>query len=119
MTDAELTQAQLQELRRALEEKRQSLLTRLGKDSEARTNAAETEADYMDQAEQARDLDDRAQRSVRETVLLEQLDHALRKFEDGTYGLSEESGEPIGYGRLRALPWARLTAREEEAVEKR
>jgi DnaK suppressor protein len=119
MTDAGLTESQLQELRSALVEKRNTLLKRLGRENEARADAPGTEADYMDQAEQARDLDDRAQRSVRETVLLEDIDHALRKFKDGSYGLSEDSGEPIGVGRLRALPWARLTAREEEQLEKR
>lgn len=119
MTDSGLTEPQLEELRKALVNKRNSLLQRLSTDSEARTTGADGESDLMDQAEQARDLDDRAQRSVRETGLLDEIDHALSKFEDGSYGLSEDSGEPIGFGRLHALPWARLTVREEEQLERR
>lgn len=120
MTDSGLTEPQLQELRKALVDKRNSLLQRLSTDSEARTTAGGAgESDLMDQAEQARDLDDRALRSVRETGLLDEIDHALSKFKDGSYGLSEDSGEPIGFGRLHALPWARLTAREEEQLERR
>ncbi|HEY6555903.1 MAG TPA: TraR/DksA family transcriptional regulator, partial [Polyangiaceae bacterium] len=96
MTDSGLTELQLQELRKALVDKRNSLLQRLSTDSEARTTGGAGESDLMDQAEQARDLDDRALRSVRETGLLDEIDHALSKFKDGSYGLSEDSGEPIG-----------------------
>ena len=39
--------------------------------------------------------------------------------EDGTYGLSVESGEPIGEGRLRRLPTAERTAEEQTAFERR
>ncbi len=48
-----------------------------------------------------------------------EIDRALAKFESGTYGVSEESGEPIGFGRLKIIPWARLTVQEEEARERR
>jgi RNA polymerase-binding protein DksA len=33
---------------------------------------------------------------------------ALRKIEEGTYGVCEACGEPIGAKRLSAIPWARL-----------
>ena len=36
------------------------------------------------------------------------LRHALAKFEDGSYGLCEECGQPIGTSRLLARPEARL-----------
>jgi DnaK suppressor protein len=36
------------------------------------------------------------------------LRHALAKFEDGSYGLCEECGQPIGASRLLARPEARL-----------
>ncbi|HMJ12924.1 MAG TPA: TraR/DksA family transcriptional regulator [Polyangiaceae bacterium] len=118
MSDAGLTDSQLLELRTALVEKRNALLRQITRETQAMTTAVGGEAELMDQAEQARELDDRAQRNVRENVLLEELDAALRKIEDGSYGLSEDSGEPIGFGRLRALPWARRTAREEEEIER-
>ena len=38
---------------------------------------------------------------------VEEIDHALAKFADGTYGLCEVSGEPIPKERLEAIPWAR------------
>jgi RNA polymerase-binding transcription factor len=35
-----------------------------------------------------------------------QLDHALVRLDDGSYGLCEVCGNPIGEERLRALPGA-------------
>ncbi|MBS1847201.1 MAG: TraR/DksA C4-type zinc finger protein, partial [Actinobacteria bacterium] len=38
---------------------------------------------------------------------IEDIDHALAKFDLGTYGLCEVSGKPIPKARLEAIPWAR------------
>ena len=38
--------------------------------------------------------------------------YALRKIEDGSYGISEASGDPIPFERLRAVPWARTDSDE-------
>ena len=39
--------------------------------------------------------------------MIEEIDHALTKFEGGTYGICEVSGDPIPEERLEAIPWAR------------
>lgn len=39
--------------------------------------------------------------------MIGEIDHALTKFDDGTYGICEISGEPIPKERLEAIPWAR------------
>ena len=44
--------------------------------------------------------------SLKET--LAEVEHALAKFEEGTYGLCENCGEPIAPARLEAKPGARL-----------
>lgn len=38
--------------------------------------------------------------------LIKQIDRALVRIDDGTYGYCEESDEPIGFGRLDANPVA-------------
>jgi len=46
-----------------------------------------------------------------EKRLIDQLagvEHALQKFEDGTYGLCDNCGKPIDPARLEALPQASL-----------
>jgi DnaK suppressor protein len=40
--------------------------------------------------------------------LLTQVDRALRKIEDGTYGVCESCGKSIEAARLKALPYASL-----------
>jgi RNA polymerase-binding transcription factor DksA len=39
---------------------------------------------------------------------LEEVDAALKRLEDGTYGICEVCGKPIGAARLEAMPAARL-----------
>jgi DnaK suppressor protein len=48
---------------------------------------------------------------------LGEVDRALRKIEEGTYGLSDESGEPIPRGRLEAIPEATRTVEEQQRFE--
>jgi DnaK suppressor protein len=40
--------------------------------------------------------------------VLAEIDAALQRIEDGTYGTCGACGRPIGEARLEALPWARL-----------
>jgi len=45
---------------------------------------------------------------------LAEVEHALHKFEDGTYGLCDSCGQPIDPARLEALPQASLCLRCKE-----
>src|SRR5204862_417786 len=46
-------------------------------------------------------------------------ERALAKMDRGAYGTSEASGDPIPYARLRAVPWARVDADEDEVSGRR
>jgi RNA polymerase-binding transcription factor DksA len=48
---------------------------------------------------------------------LADVEHALRRLEDGTYGICEACGEPIGEDRLEALPAARFCLKDQAAAE--
>jgi len=48
---------------------------------------------------------------------LEAVERAEQRLEDGTFGASVESGEPIPAGRLEAIPWAERTAEEQGRYE--
>jgi RNA polymerase-binding protein DksA len=39
---------------------------------------------------------------------LDEIEAALGRIEDGTYGVCEVCGKPIGAERLTAIPWTRL-----------
>ncbi len=54
----------------------------------------------------------------KEINLLRHINHALSKFETGKYGLCEETDEPIGYPRLKIVPWARYCIAYKEQCER-
>ena len=45
---------------------------------------------------------------------LQYVERALQKIEEGTYGLSDDSGEPIPRGRLEVAPEAIRTVEEQQ-----
>lgn len=49
--------------------------------------------------------------------LLDKIDAAIRRIDDGSYGYCEESGEEIGVKRLEARPIATLTIEAQERHE--
>jgi len=42
-----------------------------------------------------------------ERKLLQEIDDALQRIEEGTYGICQGTGQPIPKARLEAQPWAR------------
>lgn len=58
-------------------------------------------------------IDDAVADTLRER--LDALDRALKRLDDGTYGLSVRSGQPIPEERLEADPAAELTVEEAAA----
>jgi DnaK suppressor protein len=50
--------------------------------------------------------------------LMERIDRALQKIEEGTYGLCERCGKPIEKLRLKALPYANLCIKDKQAEER-
>ena len=54
----------------------------------------------------------------RERKLLQKIETALRRIEDGSYGFCEETDEPISLARLEARPIATMTIDAQERHEK-
>lgn len=50
--------------------------------------------------------------------LMDRIDKALGKIEDGTYGLCDRCGKPIEKLRLKALPYANLCIKDKQAEER-
>jgi RNA polymerase-binding protein DksA len=65
-------------------------------------------------------LDREMELSLQENTerLLEQVDRALEKIEEGTYGLCDRCGQPIEEGRLEAVPYATLCMRHQQELER-
>jgi len=97
------------EFRKLLEDERARLMHASGR-LEA-DNADELDDDrgfdnhLGDQASETydRELEEGLDEGVRQT--LRQIDDALKRIDDGTYGLCEIDNKPIPEDRLRAIPW--------------
>jgi RNA polymerase-binding transcription factor len=50
--------------------------------------------------------------------LMDRIDKALGKMDDGTYGLCDRCGKPIEKLRLKALPYANLCLKDKQAEER-
>lgn len=49
--------------------------------------------------------------------LLTQIEDALARMDDGSYGVCQRCGEPIGLARLEALPYATLCVEDKQRDE--
>lgn len=54
----------------------------------------------------------------RETKLISKIDSTIKRIADGSYGYCEETGKPIGIGRLLARPTATLSTEAKMDQEK-
>ncbi|HWP34388.1 MAG TPA: TraR/DksA family transcriptional regulator [Thermodesulfobacteriota bacterium] len=54
----------------------------------------------------------------RDREKLAEIDEALRRIEEGSYGYCEECGEKIGIGRLKAMPFTQLCVECKSRLEK-
>jgi DnaK suppressor protein len=102
---------------------------------ELRAQIAQTQRDAAEETRQLREdqrdvpgdiVDDAASLTLQEAEVslqvqeqsrLAEIDRALQKIADGTYGRSDASGEPIPRARLEAKPEAVHTIEEEERLE--
>ncbi len=76
-------------------------------------------ADQLDAASQQEEREALVRRGERLKVRLAEITKAMKKLEEGEYGLCEVSGEEIPEDRLRANPLARYTVEVQERMEHR
>ena len=56
--------------------------------------------------------------SSKEQGIMRQIERALEKIEEGTYGICDVSGDEIPLKRLEAVPYANMTVQAQEKFEK-
>src|SRR5665213_773017 len=91
--------------------------------------AKETLQHLQDENQNHPDLADRASSETdraielrardRQRKLINKIDAALHRIDEGSYGFCEETGEPIGIKRLEARPIATLSVEAQERHERR
>ena len=86
-------------------------LNNLQSDNEAKADITDRASEEIDRSFELRTRD-------RERKLINKINAALQRIEDGSYGYCEETGEPIGLKRLEARPVATLSIEAQEMHEK-
>ena len=86
-------------------------LNNLQSDNEAKPDVTDRASEEIDRSFELRTRD-------RERKLINKINSALQRIEDGSYGYCEETGEPIGIKRLEARPVATLSLEAQEMHEK-
>lgn len=76
------------------------------------------EADLTDRASVETDRALELRTRDRARKLINKIDQALHRLENGSYGFCEETGEPIGLRRLEARPIATMSIEAQERHER-
>jgi DnaK suppressor protein len=118
VAETTLTPEQLRHLRAKLEAKRSELTRKSREHIRTATHSDDALTEEGDLANRQVDVNEALGLATHEQALLAEIESALERFERGTFGLSEESGHPIPFERLDAIPWARTDADEAEREER-
>jgi len=111
--DAELTDEQVRELAGRLDEAHRDLVGRIDVLSAELAEGERCQIlDVADAARERESKDRTTQLRVRAKAQLTEVEAARQRLLQGTYGLCEASEEPIGFKRLRVIPWARRAVGE-------
>ena len=100
-----LTKPQLDELRQQLVRERDRIVEVLR--GAAPIAGDEAPTDVEETAQRATETTHAADVAERERRLLGEVEQALARIDRGTFGVSEVTGQPIPFARLRAVPWTR------------
>ncbi len=107
---------QLEKFKRALKAQQTVAIHDLGGDREI--IAIERSADEMDQTGRSTDQEFAIFGINRRSELLGNIQAALRRIEDRTFGTCTNSEESIGRNRLVAVPWTPFCIRCQEVIDR-
>ena len=124
---SKLTKQELGDLRVRLEEERTQLVTQLVTIVEDSFAASQSEMSgdvgLDDESADAgtatfeREKDLSIENNVRD--LLQKIERALRRMDEGTYGICDICGKPIEKARVKALPYVDLCIKDAQAQSRR
>ena len=127
MAESKLTKKEVDELRARLTEERTELATQLStiEEDAFSTTQSELSGDVGLDDESAdagsatfeREKDLSIEQNVRD--LLDKIERALKRMDEGTYGVCEICGKPIEKARIKALPYVDLCIKDAQAQSRR
>jgi RNA polymerase-binding protein DksA len=127
MAVAKLTTDEIEELRARLTSEREELAAQLAtiEDQAFAATQSDMSGDVGVDDESAdagtatfeREKELSIEQNVRD--LIQKIDRALKRIEDGTYGICEVCGKPIEKARIKALPYVDLCIKDAQARSRR
>ena len=109
-----LTPAKIKEIRAELVSMRDDILKTVGKQ---KAEEGVDNGDSVDQASQSIEKELLFELSDNERGTLDMIEAAIRKVDNGTYGLCEATQRPIGRLRLEAIPYCRYSIEYQNQIE--
>jgi DnaK suppressor protein len=116
-----LKKTDIPQFKKRLEEMRAQLTNLIRDTSEDAKTTDETKGYSQHQADEGTDDFNRTISlavTSKEFDILRQIERALEKVEEGTYGTCDITGEEIPLARLEAIPYATMTVKAQEKFEK-
>lgn len=116
-----LKKSEIEEFKEKLLELRAEMTMMVKEASDDVKNEAESKGYSQHQADEGTDDFNRMvslQLSDKELKILKQIDRALEKIDEGSYGICDVSEEEIPIKRLEAIPYATMTVASQEKFEK-
>ena len=111
--------AELKKLREVLLRRREAIRRALDGDlSMLRELREQTKGDILDAALDSAQDELSSQLAEVESRELAQIEHALERMKNGTYGVCEVTEQPIPLARLQALPYATTCIEAQREMEK-
>ena len=127
MAGHKLTKNEIEDLRARLEEERRSSRRSCPRSRRTRSRldavgsrgrrGLDDESADAGSATFEREKDLSIEQNVRD--LLHKIERALKRMDDGTYGICERCGKPIEKARIKALPYVDLCIKDAQAQSRR
>ena len=100
-------------------EKREEVLESIKERKKLSFQNQEVLAEELDQASQASEQALHLRLLDKDLKLLREIDLAIKRMEEGSYGICEGTGEEIERKRLELRPWTRFSVEYKEELERR
>jgi DnaK suppressor protein len=116
--NAGLLPSEVVQLREALLDAREAIERRRSAHVDAALPTESHLADEMDLASRDQDMGFALLLAGKDQSLSAEVEAALKRMDDGSYGMCEGTDEPIGFRRLEARPWTRYSVGYQEQLER-
>jgi DnaK suppressor protein len=117
ITDQAFIERQRQRLRKLRDDLADAMERKEAEEKDVNSESSGQAVQYEDDAQRLTTLELDGNLIARNAQRLAQVDRALEKIAEDTYGLSDASGHPISIQRLEATPEAIYTVEEQAARE--